>query len=257
MSEILSRNDNRQTELAERALAESILGYSYSVRVYSKIGNIGRGTVTLSNKDGYSVHTAYIIGADADENSEIICKAVGILIDRDAETTSVVLCGESYEKRIWYQHEIAEAIEHLEIGSAVRIYCLHEKSCGAVVFSGEGDGRKYVIIRMNSGHYGLPKGHVEKHENEIMAAKREVLEEIGVEIQILPDFRIPVEYYISPRTSKESVYFLGRFDGGKVVIQESEISAYRVCSYEDARRIITYENDRAVIDAAEKFLCGK
>lgn len=257
MSEIFLRNDNRQTELAERAFAETILGYSYSVRIYSKIGNIGRGTVTLSKKDGYSVHTAYIIGADTAENFEITGKAVGILIDREAGSTAVVLCGKDCDKAIWYQHEIAEAIECCEIGSSVRIYCLHEKSCGAVVFSGEGNERRYVIIRMNSGHYGLPKGHVEKHENEIMAAIREVSEEIGVDIEILPDFRIPVEYSIAPRTSKESIYFLGRFDGGRVVIQKSEISSYRICSYEEARRLITYENDRAVLDAAEKFLGGK
>ncbi len=257
MSEIFLKNDTRQTELAERALAESILGYSHSVRIYSKIGNIGRGTVTLSKKDGYSVHTAYVIGMDEVENPEITGKAVGVLIDRKAGSTAVVLCGKGYDKNIWYQHEIAEAIENCEIGDSVRIYCLHEKSCGAVVFSGDGDDRRYIIIRMNSGHYGLPKGHVEKYEDEIAAARREVSEEIGIAIEILPDFRIPVEYYIAPRTHKESIYFLGRFDGGKVIIQKSEISSYRICSYEEARQLITYENDRAVIDAAERFLNGK
>ncbi len=257
MSEIFARNDGRQTELAERALAETILGYSYSVRVYSKTGNIGRGTVTLSKNDGYSVHTAYIIGEDVTENSEIRGRAIGVIIDRSAGSTSVVLCGEGSEKKIWYQHEIAEAVEYWETGNSVHIYCLHEKSCGAVVFSGEGEERRYVIIRMNSGHYGLPKGHVEKHEDEIMAAKREVSEEIGVDIEILPGFRVPVEYSISPRTNKESIYFLGRFDGGKVVIQKSEICSYRICSFEEALQLITYENDRAVLHAAEKFLGGK
>ena len=155
------------------------------------------------------------------------------------------------------QHDIAEAVDFWESDNSPKIYCLHEKSCGAVVYTGDGKDRRYLIIRMNLGHCGLPKGHIEKFETERETAIREIREETGVSVTLDPDFRRSVVYSLTPRTTKESVYFLGRFDGDDVKIQESEVSSYKLCSYEEARRYITYENDRTILDAAEERLKAK
>ena len=152
------------------------------------------------------------------------------------------------------QYQVAEAVDYWESENSPKIYCLREKSCGAVVYTGDGTDRRYLIIRMNLGHCGLPKGHIEKFETERDTAMREVLEETGVKITLDPDFRKSVVYSLTARTTKESVYFLGRFEGEDVKIQEAEVSSYRLCSYEEARRYITYENDRAILDAAEELL---
>ncbi len=239
---------------SERSFAESVLGSQYTVRVYARHENVFRGTATITSKGVSSVHTAYIICSERTEAPCISGTVVGILIDRDSGSVSVVL---SDKDSFLYQHEIAEAVDYWEGEKRNKIYCLREKSCGAVVFTEEGGERKYLIIRMNLGHCGLPKGHTEKYESEVETAIREVREETGVNITLVEGFRKSVEYSLSARTKKESVYFLGRFDGDEIKIQPSEVSSYRLCSYEHARRLITYENDRMILDAAEELLSGK
>ena len=49
-----------------------------------------------------------------------------------------------------------------------------EKSCGAIVFTEDDEGIKYVIIESKEGYFGFPKGHVEKNETELETARREV-----------------------------------------------------------------------------------
>ena len=254
MAERLTGENRRHIEQSERGFAESLLGSTYTVRVYARYKNTARGTVVIEGKSGYSVHTAYILCADEDMGTTVSCVAVGILMDTDSGAFSVALVCEGAEDKLWMQYEIAEAVDYWENGNSFKIYCLREKSCGAVVYTGRGEDRKYLIIRMNLGHCGLPKGHIEKYETEEETAIREVLEETGVNITLVPGFRKSVVYSLTARTTKESVYFLGEFDGGDVKIQESEVSSYRLCSYEQARRLITYENDRSILDAAEALL---
>lgn len=254
MGHRFSGDGRRFGDQSERSFAESVLGAQYTVRVYARHNNVFRGTVTINNRGTSSVHTAYAICSSETTAPSISGTAVGILIDRNCGSVSVVL---SDKDSFLYQHEIAEAVDYWESENNNKIYCLREKSCGAVVFTEEGGERKYLIIRMNLGHCGLPKGHTEKYEDEIATAIREVREETGVEITLVAGFRKAVEYSLSARTKKESVYFLGRFDGDEIKIQPSEVSSYRLCSYEHARKIITYENDRAILDAAEELLRSK
>ncbi len=246
----------RQTEQSERSYAEKILGNEYDVRVYATVGSTARGTVTVKNGvDSASVHTAYVMLSGERASDRLKATAVGVIIDRKTGSSALVLSEKNGAEP--FQYEIAEAVDYWEKGNDIKIYCLKEKSCGAVVYTGDGENRRYLIIRMNLGHCGLPKGHIEKFETERETALREVWEETGVEIALHPDFRKSVVYSLTARTTKESVYFLGRFDGDTVRIQESEVSAYRLCTYEEARRFITYENDRVILDAAEKLLNGE
>ena len=240
----------RAEEYSEGGFAESLLGQEYEVRIFSRYGDMARGTVKLCTEDGCFVYTAYLHGAA--EGVQARGRAVGVLVDRVSGSMSVLLDGGT--ERIWTQSDIAEAVDYWECRNALRIWCLHEKSCGAVVVTGDGVKRKYLIIRMHHGHCGLPKGHVEKFETEQETALREVREETGVSVTLVDGFRETVVYSLTPRTTKESVYYIGKFDGESVVIQESEVSAYRLCPYEEARALITYDNDRAVLDAAHRFL---
>ena len=252
MAERFFSENRRHVEQSERGFAESILGNTYTARIYSKHGNLARGTVTIKHKGVMNVHSAYAVTVNNAPDGSFSGTAVGVLIDRSTGGICVVLAEDI--NRTWYQYEIAEAIEYFSGDSDYKIYCLREKSCGAVVFTDNGGTRKYLVIRMNLGHCGLPKGHIEKYESEEQTAKREVREETGVEITLVEGFRMAVEYSLTTKTKKESVYFLGRFCGDSVKIQEAEVSSYRLCPYEDARRLITYENDRAILDAAEKLL---
>ena len=64
---------------------------------------------------------------------------------------------------------------------------LHEKSCGAVLFTTEKGIKKFLLVESN--YFGFPKGHVEENETEQETALREIKEETGVDATIIPGFR--------------------------------------------------------------------
>ncbi len=85
-----------------------------------------------------------------------------------------------------------------------------EKSAGAVVFNKK--TKKYLLLHYPTGHWDFPKGHVEKGEDEQMAARREIFEETGIEVDLLFGFREIIKYHFRDRGTlieKRVVYFLG------------------------------------------------
>jgi ADP-ribose pyrophosphatase YjhB (NUDIX family) len=59
-------------------------------------------------------------------------------------------------------------------------------SAGGVVFRRKNNKNEIAFIKDSYGKYALPKGHVEKGERLIEAAKREVIEEMGCKnVQVL------------------------------------------------------------------------
>jgi 8-oxo-dGTP pyrophosphatase MutT (NUDIX family) len=134
---------------------------------------------------------------------------------------------------------------------------LYEKSCGALVYR-RVDGRiDFLILRhMLGGHWSFPKGHVESGETEPETALREVREETGLNISLMPDFRRQVSY--SPRTgvSKDVVYFLGYAEDSHTTRQEEEISEIRWVSASKCHEYLTYQNDRQLLSSARDFLNG-
>ena len=62
---------------------------------------------------------------------------------------------------------------------------LHEKSCGAIVYRKYHGNTEILLIKhINSGHWSFPKGHVEGDETEEETAKREIMEETGIDVNL-------------------------------------------------------------------------
>lgn len=140
--------------------------------------------------------------------------------------------------------------------SAFTLDCLYEASCGAVVFRNTPDGRReYLLIKnKRSEHWGFPKGHIEEGETEQQTARREVLEETGLHIDLLPVFSSRSSYTIQGRVEKQVTIFLGSTRDTRTVIQESEIDDYSWLPLGEAIRALKFENDRSILRRADAFL---
>lgn len=135
---------------------------------------------------------------------------------------------------------------------------VREKSCGALVYrkKQEQSGYELLLIKHRcGGHWSFPKGHVENGENELETALREIREETGLNVSLHEGFRQCVEYFPKPHVKKQVVYFLGCPEGDDTVHrQEEEISEFRWCPLETAGSMVTFKNDKNLINEAKRFL---
>lgn len=133
----------------------------------------------------------------------------------------------------------------------------HEKSCGALVFRMQQGSLQFLLLKSRfGGHWSFPKGHMESGESEVQTALREVLEETNLSIRLIDGFRQCVEYYPKLNIKKQVVYFLGcSIDPDALPIpQKEEVSALQWMDAEEAIRVVTFRNDRRLIDKARDFL---
>lgn len=129
-----------------------------------------------------------------------------------------------------------------------------EKSCGAVIWQFHQGQRQYLLAKHNGGHWSFPKGHVEGKETEEETAKREILEETGLEAHVDTGFRHVVTYAPKPGAIKDVIFFLATITGGIQHAQEEEIAQLGWFTLEEARSRVTYANDVEILLAAEEYL---
>lgn len=127
-----------------------------------------------------------------------------------------------------------------------------EKSCGILVF----DKDEVLVVFHNLGHYGFPKGHVEKGETEEETAIREVKEETNCDAKIIPGFREVITYSPKPNVMKDVVFFIGEALTKDLKPQEEETSDVFFIKQENALRTITHEEERSVLEKALEFKKG-
>ena len=90
-----------------------------------------------------------------------------------------------------------------------------EKSCGCIIIN----KNKVLLIKQTKGHWGFPKGHVEKNETEIETAIREVKEETNLDVEIEANKRYTMEYVTDKVTLKKVVLFIAKCTGGEIKAQ--------------------------------------
>lgn len=131
----------------------------------------------------------------------------------------------------------------------------YEKSCGAVVYHKEKDKIHLLLLKhIHGGHWSFPKGHVEQGENEHQTATREIKEETGLSIAFCNGFRHSVRYSPKQDVSKQVVYFLGETKSTSYKRQEEEISEIRWVDINNAEKMVTYKNDKQLINKVKMYL---
>lgn len=152
-------------------------------------------------------------------------------------------------------NDIREAISFAEGNNGYNIECLYESSCGAVIFREENGEKRFLLIRnKRSAHWGFPKGHIEPGETKEETARREVLEETGIHVEIIPGFVKNSEYSIQGKIEKSVSIFLAKTSQIDYKLQEEEIEECGWYSYDDSFKVLNYENDKSILTEAMQFI---
>lgn len=132
----------------------------------------------------------------------------------------------------------------------------YEKSCGAVVYRKHHGNTEILLIKhVRSGCWSFPKGHMEQGENELQTAVREIKEETNIDVSI-DDAAFREVVIFNPRRdiTKEVVYFLARAVSFDCIRQEEEIAEVRWVEIGQAAALLSYDNDRLLVNKAKSFL---
>jgi len=136
---------------------------------------------------------------------------------------------------------------------------MDEKSCGAVVFHGDGRDRKYLLLHYESGHWDYVKGHVEKDESESATTIREAKEETGLNIEILPGFRHGIRYFFRVKGKlihKEVIFFVAESKENTVKLSHEHVD-YKWLPFDEALNKLTFKNAKETLKKADSFLKGR
>ena len=132
-----------------------------------------------------------------------------------------------------------------------------EKSCGAVVFTRDGEDVKFVIIQSKEGYYGFPKGNMENGDTELETALREIREETGLFVSIQEGFRTEDSHEFvkhEEQRLKYIVYFLAEYSDQVPIAQTEELNSIVMADYETAMELFQFESSKRILTEAWDYL---
>ncbi len=214
---------------------------------------------TLTEKRLYSGYIAgssdmrqvYII-TDSELHGTIDCTVIASAVgDNGAQTRLIATPNDE----IFYEPDIVERLSATSL-KYKKINCIYEKSCGAVIYriNEKNDIRILLVKNHNGKCWTFPKGHIEIGENEQQTALREIKEETGLSVEIVPGFRQTSNYRPFGKIRKTAVFFLAKAENSIVSMQQSEIDYYLWVSIDEAMKMCRHENDTNILREVRKKL---
>src|SRR6185437_752528 len=129
-----------------------------------------------------------------------------------------------------------------------------ETSAGGIVFRIHKGQPRFLLIRDSYRNWGFPKGHLETGEQPDAAAVREVAEETGLRDLVI---RGPIDTidwvfrFRGDQIHKVCHFFLMETAESRTSPQRAEgITACRWTAYDEAERLLSYQNARDVLRRA-------
>ena len=214
---------------------------------------------TLAEKKLYSgfivgshdTRQVYII-TDSELHGTMDCIVIAAAVGETGMQTRLVAAPPD---EVFYEPDIVERLSMTSVKYR-KINCIYEKSCGAVIYriNEKNDVRILLVKNHNGKCWTFPKGHIEMGENEQQTALREIKEETGLSVEIIPGFRQTSSYRPFGKIRKTAVFFLAKADKSIVSMQPSEIDYYLWVSIDEAMRMCRHENDTNILKEVRKKL---
>ncbi len=125
------------------------------------------------------------------------------------------------------------------------------------MFTDSPAGREFLLLDYGR-YWDYAKGHVEKREDDLTAARRELAEETGItEIEVIPGFAHEIEYFFRQKRKglihKKVIFFLARAKSRQVTISD-EHTGHAWLPAPAAVERVTYASSKQVLKEAIAFL---
>lgn len=219
-------------------------------RIYTVYTGIG-----LDDTKAHTLHHVLVFDDGSGLNG-CDCVSVRVMAVADFGSRICYICAR--DGMMLFAPLIREVLEGNMDLSSVRLTCLYEKSCGAVIFRRHSGNVEYLLVKNKKGNkWGFPKGHMELYENEQQTAVREVNEETGLHVKLLDGFRTVSEYHPKGRIVKQVIFFVAEMTDEAVVIQTSEIERFIWADYGLAIKTFKFSNDRKVLTQAKSWIADR
>lgn len=135
-----------------------------------------------------------------------------------------------------------------------------EYSYGVVPLKRSNNNWFVFMVRHQSGHWTLPKGHAEGNESPFETAQRELFEETGLTItHLLFDLPLFEKYQFASKgqvITKNVNYYIAEVEG-KEVIQIEEIQEGSWILLEKAPTVATYAQMKSLLGQVSQMLDKK
>lgn len=247
-----------------KALVKSYLGKAVDIRIDRPIGSTHPKHPDLT----YPINYGYIpnvLGGDGEELDvyllgvdnpvkEYSARIIGIVHRHNDVEDKLVAAPEGMN---FTSFEIEEAVHFQEQYYESEIEAFFEKSCGTVLYTTINNVVHYLLIKSEDNYCGFPKGHIEKFETEIETALRETWEETSIKATITDGFRQETTYTMGNGKTKSVVYFLASYANQNPTHNKGfEHNDYLQLTFDEAYSMLTFENTKEILKAANDYLKG-
>ena len=125
-------------------------------------------------------------------------------------------------------------------------------SCGAIVLRKTAGGTEVLMLSHGSRGWVFPKNRANEGESETDAAKREVRESAGIEIEIVPGFRCETGSGLK-KDERKMIYFLARPLSEVLTVFDPDHSAPAWQPVGEAEKLLRFPEDLPPLLAALEF----
>lgn len=117
-----------------------------------------------------------------------------------------------------------------------------EKSCGAIIFNKD----DILLIEQTNNIICFPKGHMKDGESELDTVKREIKEEVGLDIKINKTQRYTISYFLNKKGYKNIIYYIATTTSRNLIIQKKEIKKAFWVNKNKINKYLTYEDLKTI-----------